>query len=109
MQQLARAQIKHTKINESFQNSAKWKILKFQGSRVVIYHVSFFIRFLQINNNIPFLAWIFCPQATWKWSILNSPPCLKNETYENKIDLDAHLESHINRWLLLLSIILQNI
>ena len=55
MQQLARAQIKHTKIDDAFQNSAKSKILRFQGSRVVIYHVSVFIRFLQINNNIPYL------------------------------------------------------
>ena len=39
---------------------------------------------------------------------MNSP-CLQNETYENKVDLDAHLKSHINCWLLLLSIILQKI
>ena len=33
---------------------------------------------------------------------------LKKSTYENKIDLGAHLKSNISRWLLLLSIILQN-
>ena len=34
-------------------NSAKWKLLEFQGSRVGIYCVSFFLNFLQINNAIP--------------------------------------------------------
>ena len=38
-----------------FLNSAKWKILEIQGSRVGIYYASFFIKFLQINNNIPCL------------------------------------------------------
>ena len=28
--------------------------------------------------------------------------CLQNSTYENKIDLDAHLKSNISGWLLLL-------
>ena len=42
-------------INYAFLNSAKWKILDFQGSRVGIYYASCFIKFLQINNNIPYL------------------------------------------------------
>ena len=40
---------------------------------------------------------------------MNCPPCLKNETDENNIDLNAHLKSPINHWFLLLSIVLQNI
>ena len=64
------------------------KILDFQGSHIGIYYVSFFLKFLQINNAIPyllaFLGWNFFAQATWKLSILNSP-CLQNSTYENKI------------------------
>ena len=35
-------------INYAFLNSAKWKILEFQGSCVGIYYVSFFLKFLQI-------------------------------------------------------------
>ena len=42
-------------INYAFLNSAKCKILEIQGSRVGIYYVSFFLKFLQINNNIPYL------------------------------------------------------
>ena len=107
------------KISDAFLNSAKWKLLEFQGSRVGIYYVSFFLIFLRINNAIPyllavqknsFLGWNLFAQTTWKLSILNSS-CLQNSTYENKSHLDAHLKSNISRWLLSLSlsITLQNI
>ena len=81
-----------------------------------------FIKFLQINNNIPYslavqkkfvfsMKFLCANQLKIKHFELPPPPPrrLQNETYENKIDLDAHLRSHINRWLLLLSIVLQNI
>ena len=50
----------------------------------------------------------FFAEATWKLSI-STLLWLQNSTYENKIDLDAHLKSYISRWLLSLSIILKNI
>ena len=42
-------------INYAFLNSAKCKILEIRGSRVGIYYVSFFLKFLQFNNSIPYL------------------------------------------------------
>ena len=62
-------------INYALLNSAKWKILEIRGLRVGIYYISFLLRFLQIDNNIPYLlaaqkksffVWNFCAQATWK-------------------------------------------
>ena len=102
------------KINDALLNRTKCKILKFQGLRVGIYYVLFFLIFLQINNAIPyllavqknsFLVWIL---SHLKIKHFEPPPCLQNSTYENKIVWDAHLKSHISRWLLLLSVILQN-
>ena len=103
-------------INYAFLNSAKWKILEFQGSCVGIYYASFFKKFLQINNNI------LCLLAAQKQIIFRLkflcashlkiqhfllPSCLQNWTYENKIDWDAHLMSYISCWLLLEYVILQ--
>ena len=88
-------------INYAFLNSAKCKILEIQGSRVGIYYVSFFLKFLQIDNNILYLLAAqkksffvrnFCAQVTWNKAFW-TPPCLQNWTYENKIDWDAHLKS----------------
>ena len=103
-------------INYAFLNSAKWKILEFQGSRVGIYYVSLFLKFLQINNNIRYLL-VVQKQITFRLKFLCAShmkikysellPCLQNWTYENKIDWDAHLMSYISRWLLLVSVILQ--
>ena len=65
-----------------FLNSAKWKILEIQGLRVGIYYVSFLLRFLQIDKNIPcllaaqkrsFYVWNFCVQATWKQAFWTLP------------------------------------
>ena len=62
-------------INYAFLNNAKCKILEIRGSRVNIYFVSFFLKFLQFNNCIPYLLAAqkksffvcnFCAQATWK-------------------------------------------
>ena len=102
-------------INYAFLNSAKWKILKIQGLRVGIYCVSFLPRFLQIDNNIPYLLAaqkiIFCLKflcaSHLKIKHFELSPCLQNWTYKNKIDWNAHLKSYISCWLLLVSVILQ--
>ena len=61
-------------INYAFLNSIKCKILEIRWSRVSIYYVSFFLKFLQFNNSIPYLlaaqkksffVYSFCAQATW--------------------------------------------
>ena len=108
-------------INYAILNSRKWKILEglkileFQGLCIGIYYISFFLKFLQIKNNIPYLlaaqkksffVWNFCTQATWKSGILNSP-CLKKWAFEKKIDRHAQLMSYFSYRLLLVSVIIQ--
>ena len=77
-------------INYAFLNTAKSKILEFQGSRVGIYYASFFrLKFLCVSH--------------LKIKHFELPLCLQNWSYENKIDWDAHLMSYISCWLLLVS------
>ena len=79
------------------------------------YHL--FLKFLQINNAIPYSLAVqkkftfrlkFFSTSHLRSKDFELPPYLQNLTYENKSDLDAHLKSNTSRWLLLLSIILQN-
>ena len=75
----------------------------------------FFLKFLQINNNSPYLLAAqkktffilnFCKQATWNEAFW-TPPCIQNWSYGNKIDLDAQLMCYFSRSLLLVFVIFQ--
>ena len=66
-------------------------------TRASIYYVSFFLKFLQINN-IPYLLAVqkifLLKFMHAKLSILNSP-CLQNWACESKIDWDTHLMPYL--------------